>query len=117
MKGLGNIAEMMKQAQKQAQKMQKQMEEIQNDLKERVVEAGSGGGMVTVHMNGKQEILSIKIDPEVVDPKDVQMLEDLLLSAVSQAFKKSQELYQAEMGKLTGGLNIPGMQGLLGGGM
>ncbi|HHT9109433.1 MAG TPA: YbaB/EbfC family nucleoid-associated protein [Candidatus Wunengus sp. YC63] len=117
MKGLGNIAEMMKQAQKQAQKMQKQMEEIQNDLKERVVEASSGGGMVTVHMNGKQEILSIKIDPEVVDPKDVQMLEDLILSAVSQAFKKSQELYQAEMGKLTGGLNIPGMQGLLGGGM
>lgn len=76
MKGFGNIAEMMKQAQKQAQKMQKQMEEIQNDLKERVVEASSGGGMVTVHMNGKQEILSIKIDPEVVDPKDVQMLED-----------------------------------------
>lgn len=117
MKGFGNIAEMMKQAQKQAQKMQKQMEEIQNDLKERVVEASSGGGMVTVHINGKQEILSIKIDPEVVDPKDVQMLEDLILSAVSQAFKKSQDLYQAEMAKLTGGLNIPGMQGLLGGGM
>src|SRR3989338_6142202 len=113
MKGFGNIAEMMKQAQKQAQKMEK----IQNDLKERVVEASSGGGMVTVHINGKQEILSIKIDPEVVDPKDVQMLEDLILSAVSQAFKKSQELYQAEMAKLTGGLNIPGMQGLLGGGM
>lgn len=77
MKGFGNIAEMMKQAQKQAQKMQKQMEELQNDLKERVIEASSGGGMVTVHMNGKQEILSIKIDPEVVDPKDVQMLEDI----------------------------------------
>ncbi len=117
MKGMGNIAEMMKQAQKQAQKMQKQMEEIQNDLKERVIEASSGGGMVTVHMNGKQEILSIKIDPEVVDPKDVQMLEDLIVSAVSQAFKKSQELYQSEMGKLTGGLNIPGLPGMLGGGM
>ncbi|OOP55511.1 MAG: YbaB/EbfC family nucleoid-associated protein [Candidatus Brocadia carolinensis] len=115
MKGFGNIAEMMKQAQKQAQKMQKQMEEVQNDLKERVIEATSGGGMVTVHMNGKQEILSLKIDPEVVDPQDVQMLEDLILSAVSQALKKSQELYQSEMGKLTGGLNIPGMQGLLGG--
>ncbi|MCF6158653.1 MAG: YbaB/EbfC family nucleoid-associated protein [wastewater metagenome] len=117
MKGFGNIGEMMKQAQKQAQKMQKQMEEIQNELKERVIEASSGGGMVTVHINGKQEILSIKIDPEVVDPKDVQMLEDLILSAVSQAMKKSQELYQSEMEKITGGLNVPGLQGILGGGM
>lgn len=114
MKGLGNIAEIMKQAQKQAQKMQKQMDDLQNDLKERIVEASSGGGMVTVHANGKQEILSIKIDPEVVDPKDVQMLEDLILSAVSQALKKSQELYQTEMGKLTGGMNIPGLPGMLG---
>lgn len=117
MKGFGNMAEMMKQMQKQAMKMQKQMEEAQNDLKERVVEASSGGGMVTVHMNGKQEILSIKIDPEVVDPDDVPMLEDLIVSAVSQAMKKSQELYQSEMGKLTGGLNIPGLSGMLGGGM
>lgn len=115
MKGFGNMAEMMKQMQKQAQKMQKQMEDTQRDLKERVIEATSGGGMVTVHMNGKQEILSIKIDPEVVDPEDVQMLEDLILSAVSQALKKSQELYQSEMGKLTGGMNIPGMPGLFGG--
>ncbi len=117
MKGFGNIAEMMKQAQKQAQKMQKQMEDVQNDLKDRVVEATSGGGMVTVHMNGKQEMLSIKIDPEVVDPEDVQMLEDLILSAVSQAMKKSQELYQSEMAKITGGLNVPGLQGMFGGGM
>lgn len=117
MKGMGNISEMMQQVQKQAQKMQKQMEELQNDLKERVVDASSGGGMVTVHMNGKQEILSIKIDPEVVDPNDVQMLEDLILSAVSQAMKKSQELYQSEMGKVTGGLNVPGMPGMFGGGM
>lgn len=117
MKGMGNISEMMQQVQKQAQKMQKQMEELQNDLKERVVDASSGGGMVTVHMNGKQEMLSIKIDPEVVDPNDVQMLEDLILSAVSQAMKKSQELYQSEMGKVTGGLNVPGMPGMFGGGM
>lgn len=115
MKGFGNMTEMMKQMQKQAQKMQKQMEDAQRDLKERVIEATSGGGMVTVHMNGKQEILSIKIDPEVVDPEDVQMLEDLILSAVSQALKKSQELYQSEMGKFTGGLNIPGMSGMFGG--
>ena len=113
MKGFGNMGDMMKQMQKQAVKMQKRAEEIQEDLKERVVEASSGGGMVTVHVNGKQELLSIKIDPEVVDPNDVQMLEDLVLAAVSQAMKKSQEMYQEEMGKLTGGLNIPGLSNLL----
>jgi DNA-binding YbaB/EbfC family protein len=113
MKGFGNMGDMMKQMQKQAVKMQKRAEEIQEDLKERVVEARSGGGMVTVHVNGKQELLSIKIDPEVVDPNDVQMLEDLVLAAVSQAMKKSQEMYQEEMGKLTGGLNVPGLSNLL----
>jgi len=113
MKGFGNMGDMMKQMQKQAVTMQKRAEEIQEDLKERVVEASSGGGMVTVHVNGKQEPLSIKIDPEVVDPNDVQMLEDLVLAAVSQAMKKSQEMYQEEMGKLTGGLNIPGLSNLL----
>ena len=112
MKGFGNMGDMMKQMQKQAVKMQKRAEEIQEDLKERVVEASSGGGMVTVHVNGKQELLSIKIDPEVVDPNDVQMLEDLVLAAVSQAMKKSQEMYQEEMGKLTGGLNVPGLSNL-----
>ena len=113
MKGFGNMGDMMKQMQKQAVTMQKRAEEIQEDLKERVVEASSGGGMVTVHVNGKQELLSIKIDPEVVDPNDVQMLEDLVLAAVSQAMNKSQEMYQEEMGKLTGGLNIPGLSNLL----
>lgn len=112
MKGFGNMGDMMKQMQKQAIKMQKKAEEIQEDLKERVVEASSGGGMVTVHVNGKQELLSIKIDPEVVNPDDVQMLEDLVLAAVSQAMKKSQEMYQEEMGKLTGGLNVPGLSNL-----
>lgn len=112
MKGFGNMGDMMKQMQRQAVKMQKKAEEIQNDLKERVVEASSGGGMVTVHANGKQEILSIKIDPEVVVPEDVQMLEDLVLAAVSQALKKSQEIYQEEMSKLTGGLNVPGLSNL-----
>jgi DNA-binding YbaB/EbfC family protein len=112
MKGFGNMGDMMKQMQKQAVKMQKKAEEIQEDLKERVVEASSGGGMVTVHVNGKQELLSIKIDPEVVDRDDVQMLEDLVLAAVSQAMKKSQEMYQEEMSKLTGGLNVPGLSNL-----
>ncbi len=113
MKGMGNLGNMMKQMQKQAAGMQKKMEEAQAILKERVIETGSGGGMVTVHANGRQEILSIKIDKEVVDPDDVQMLEDLVLAAVSQALKKSQEMYQEEMGKLTGGINVPGLSNLL----
>lgn len=113
MKGMGNLGNMMKQMQKQAADMQKKMEEIQAGLKERVIEANSGGGMVSVHVNGKQELLSIKIDPEVVDPNDVQMLEDLILAAVSQGMKKSQEMHQEEMSKLTGGMNIPGLSNLL----
>ncbi|ODS31101.1 MAG: hypothetical protein SCARUB_03784 [Candidatus Scalindua rubra] len=113
MKGFGNLGNMMKQMQKQAVGMQKKIEEVQESLKERVIEASSGGGMVTVHVNGRQELLSIKIDPEVVDPNDVQMLEDLVLAAVTQGLKKSQEMYQEEMNKLTGGLNIPGLSNLL----
>lgn len=109
MKGLGNIGDIMK----QAQKMQKKMEDIKSNLQERVVEATAGGGMITVQMNGKQEILSIKIDPEVVDPSDVQMLEDLVLAAVSQALKKAQDIYQTEMNKLAAGVNMPGLSGML----
>ena len=113
MKGMGDIGNMMKQMQKQAAGMQKKMEEVQASLKERVIETSSGGGMVIVHVNGRQELLSVKIDKEVVDPDDVQMLEDLILAAVSQGMKKSQEMYQEEMNKLTGGMNIPGLSGLL----
>ena len=109
---MGNLGGMMKQMQKQAVDMQKKMGEVQESLKERVIETSSGGGMVTVHVNGKQELLSIKIDKEVVDPDDVQMLEDLILAAVSQGMKKSQEMHQEEMGKLTGGMNIPGLPNL-----
>lgn len=112
MKGFGNFSQIMKEAQKQAQVMQKKMEEMQRELKERVVEASSGGGMVTAKMNGRQELLAVQIDPEVVDPKDVEMLEDLVVAAVNQASKKSQELYEQEMAKLTGGLNIPGLPGM-----
>lgn len=109
MKGLGNIGDIMK----QAQKMQKKMEEVKSNLQERVIEATSGGGMVTVQMNGKLEPLSIKIDPEVVDPSDVQMLEDLVLAAVTQAIKKAQDIYQSEMNKLAGGVNISGLSNML----
>ena len=113
MKGMGNLGGMMKQMQNQAVDMQKKMGEIQESLKERVIETSSGGGMVTVHVNGRQDLLSVKIDKEVIDPDDVQMLEDLILAAVSQGMKKSQEMYQEEMNKLTGGMNMPGLSGLL----
>ena len=96
---------------KQAQKMQKRMLEIQEELKNRTVEAKVGGGMVTVVANGHQEIISITIAPEVVDPDDVEMLEDLVLAAVNEARRKSQEMMSTEMEKLTGGMNLPGLFG------
>lgn len=94
---------------KQAQEFQRKMKKVQDELKEKIVEATSGGGMVTVTANGRQEILSIKIEPEVVNPEDVEMLEDLILAAVNEAKRKSEELAQEEMKKITGGLNIPGL--------
>jgi len=94
---------------KQAQRMQKQMMEIQEELANRTVEATVGGGMVAVVANGQQDILSIRIDPEVVDPNDIEMLQDLILAAVNEAHRKAQELMNDEMGKLTGGLKIPGL--------
>jgi len=94
---------------KQVQKMQAKMEEVQKELENKRVEGTSGGGMVKVVANGKQEILEIKIDPEVVNKEDVEMLEDLVLAAVNQAREKSVEIQNDEMAKLTGGLKIPGM--------
>lgn len=94
---------------KQAQKMKVKMEELQKELSEMKVEASTGGGMVTVVANGRQEILEIKIESEVVNPGDVEMLEDLIVAAVNQALKKSQDLATEEMAKLTGGLKIPGL--------
>ncbi len=101
-KGLGNIM-------KQAQLMQKKMARLQEELAERKVEASAGGGMVTAVVNGRQQLLALTIDPGVVDAEDVEMLQDLVLAAVNEALKKSQEMMQEEMGKLTGGLSIPGM--------
>jgi len=94
---------------KQAQKMQKKMLEAQKDLATKTVEASSGGGMVKVVANGAQKIESIVLEKEVVDPEDIEMLQDLVLSAVNDALKKSQEMVSTEMGKLTGGMNIPGL--------
>ncbi|GAB4165118.1 MAG: YbaB/EbfC family nucleoid-associated protein [Geothermobacteraceae bacterium] len=101
-KGLGNIM-------KQAQLMQKKMMRLQEELAERQVEASAGGGMVTAVANGRQQLVSLTIDPGAVDPEDVDMLQDLVLAAVNEAMKKSQEMMQEEMGKLTGGMNIPGL--------
>lgn len=105
MKGMGNMGNMMKQAQKLQQKMMK----LQEELAEQAVEATAGGGMVKVVANGKQQILSISIEKEVVDPEDVEMLQDLVTAAVNDALTKSQEMVSSEMGKLTGGMNIPGL--------
>jgi nucleoid-associated protein EbfC len=94
---------------KQAQMLQKKMLKAQEELATRTVEASAGGGMVKVVANGSQKIESIVLEKEVVDPEDVEMLQDLVLAAVNDALKKSQEMVSAEMGKLTGGLNIPGL--------
>ena len=102
MKNLGSIM-------KQAQKIQAQIAKVQEELAQRNVEASAGGGMVTVVANGKQEIVSIKIEPEVVDAKDIEMLQDLVVAALNEALRKSQEMVSEEMRKITGGLQIPGL--------
>ena len=102
MKGFGNIL-------KEAQKLQAQMEAIREEAAKKRVEATAGGGMVTVEANGNHEIVSIKIDREVINPEDAQMLEDLILAACNEALRKSREMVQAEMGKIAGGLKIPGL--------
>lgn len=94
---------------KQAQEMQKKMAQVQEDLANRVVEGSAGGGMVTAQVTGKLKLVALKIDPEVVDPDDVEMLEDLVIAAISQATTKAEEMAQEEMGKVTGGLGMPGM--------
>ena len=102
MKGLGNIL-------KQAQEMHGKISQLQEEMANKTVEASAGGGMVTIVMNGKQQVLSIRIDPEVVNREDVDMLQDLISAAVNEAIRKSQEMMTEEMKKITGGLSIPGL--------
>ena len=109
MKGMPNMGQLMK----QAQKFQSKMAKMQEELAQQTVEASAGGGMVSVTANGGQELISIKIDREVVDPDDVEMLEDLVLAAVNDAMTRAKEMVNEEMGKLTKGMNIPGMPGLM----
>lgn len=93
----------------QLQAMQQQMEEAQEALGDKTVEISAGGGVITVVMTGHQKLQSIRIDPEVVDPEDVEMLQDLILAAVNEAVEASQNLAADELGSITGGLNIPGL--------
>jgi len=99
----------MQQLARQAQKLQQQMAEMQAALDAREFEASAGGGMVTVKVNGKRELLALAIKPEAVDPEDVEMLQDLVLAAVNEALRQAAETIEREMGKMTGGINMPGL--------
>jgi DNA-binding YbaB/EbfC family protein len=94
---------------RRAQEAQKNLAKVQEDLRQRVVDASAGGGAVTCFVNGQQEVVKISIKPEVVDPGDVAMLEDLVAAAVRQAMEKSKKLMQDEMGRAMGGLRVPGL--------
>jgi DNA-binding YbaB/EbfC family protein len=101
-KGLGGML-------KQAQKIQAELAKVQEEMAQKTIEASSGGGMVSVVVNGKQEVISINIEREVVNPEDIDMLQDLVLAAVNEGIRKSQEMVAEEMKRLTGGLSIPGL--------
>ena len=105
--GVGGGPSNMQSMIKQAQKMQEEMAEKQAELEEREYDVAAGGGVVNVKINGKKEILSVKIDPEVVDPDDVETLEDLIVAAVNEAIKKVEEVSANEMQKITGSMNLP----------
>ena len=101
-----NIQQLMQ----QAQRMQQQMAQKQAELAEKTVTAQSGGGMVTATVNGAHELLELSIDPDVIDPEDKEMLEDMVVAAVNQAMQQAEEMAQQELGKLAGGMNIPGLR-------
>lgn len=105
----GNMNNLMK----QAQRMQRQMEQMQKDLETQTVEATAGGEAVRVVVSGKKEIMEIELKPEVVDPDDIEMLQDLVVAAVNEGLRKADEMVNSQMSSLTGGLNLPGgMSGL-----
>ena len=108
-KGMGGGPQNMNAMIKQAQKMQEDMEALQADLDAREYDISAGGGVVGVKINGKKEILSIDIQPEIVDPDDIETLSDILVAAVNEAIKRVEETNSAEMAKITGNLNMPGM--------
>lgn len=103
--GMGNMSEMLK----KAQKMQEEMQATQAALEEKEYEVSAGGGAVTVKINGKREILALDIDPDVVDPDDVEMLSDILIAAINEAIKKVDSVSEEEMAKISGQMGLPGM--------
>lgn len=109
MKGIPNMGQIMK----QAQQFQAKMAKLQEELGDRTVEASAGGGMVTVVVNGRQEILAVRIDREVIDPEESEMLQDLVMAAVNDGLARAKEMMNEEMGKLTSGLNLPNIPGLV----
>jgi DNA-binding YbaB/EbfC family protein len=109
---LGDFGNIVKQAQKQAQEIQKKIEKTREELKEMVVEGAAGGGMVKCLVDGDQEILKIEIDPKVVDPDDVEFLQEMVLAAVRQGMKKAKEMSDERMKEATGGLPLGGLGGL-----
>lgn len=94
---------------RQAQRMQERLARVQEELAEKTVEASSGGGMVTAVVNGRQEVVSIRIEKEVVSPEDVELLQDLVAGAVNEAMSRSRKMMADEMAKITGGMNLPGL--------
>ncbi len=107
-RGMGGGASM-NQMMKQAQKMQEQMLKMQEEMETKTFEATAGGGAVTVSVSGKREVVEVKLSPEVVDPDDIEMLQDLIVAATNEAMRKAEADSAAQMGQLTGGLNIPGL--------
>jgi len=108
MKGMPNMGKLMK----QAQQLQSKMAKMQEELSEKTVEASAGGGMIVAVANGRQELVSIQIEREVIDPDDAEMLQDLIMAAVNDALNRAKEMMNEEMGKVTQGMNIPGMPGM-----
>ena len=108
-KGMGGGPQNMNAMIKQAQKMQEDMEALQAELDEREYDISAGGGVVNVKINGKKEILSIDIKPEIVDPDDIETLSDILVAAVNEAIKRVEETNSAEMSKITGSMSVPGL--------
>ena len=108
-KGMGGGPQNMNAMIRQAQKMQEDMEALQAELDEREYDISAGGGAVNVKINGKREIISIDIKPEIVDPDDIETLSDVLVAAVNEAIKKVDSVSEQEMGKVTGGLGMPGL--------
>ena len=103
----GNVN--MNQMMKQVQKMQQEMEKSQQELEDKIIEASSGGGAVTAKMNGKRELVDLKIEEDIIDPEDVEMLEDLVIAAVNSALADIEKMQEEQVSKLTGGMNIPGL--------